>query len=94
MAPCSTGSLVSYTTSVPSSTSMASVSVCQSTHPFLTPGRASSIASWTSSLPERSCRSTTSSEADLRSRDTIEAYRQLKMAIFSKAGTANAPKPG
>ncbi|KAF2465178.1 uncharacterized protein BDR25DRAFT_360806 [Lindgomyces ingoldianus] len=57
-----------------------------SPHPFLPPSRVSTISSWTSTLPERGSRPRSTSEADPTSRDAaIEAYRKLKLALFSKA---------
>ncbi|KAF2705773.1 hypothetical protein K504DRAFT_83489 [Pleomassaria siparia CBS 279.74] len=56
-------------------------------HPYLAPGRASYISSWATSLPERSTQPHTASEADQISRDAaFEAYRQLKLAMFSRMG--------
>ncbi|KAF2788077.1 hypothetical protein K505DRAFT_256327 [Melanomma pulvis-pyrius CBS 109.77] len=63
-------------------------------HPFLAPGRASSITSWATSLPERSSRPSTASEIDGMSRDAaFEAYRQLKLALFSKVWNTQLSKP-
>ncbi|KAF1942305.1 hypothetical protein EJ02DRAFT_175634 [Clathrospora elynae] len=92
----STSSTVSHTSSSSSSTSMASATAThQLAHPFLTPGRASTISSWTSSLPGRNSSSPSSSKLDAQSREAaIEAYQQLKMAMFSKAGTSNIPSTG
>ncbi|KAF2191784.1 hypothetical protein K469DRAFT_718800 [Zopfia rhizophila CBS 207.26] len=57
-----------------------------SAHPFLTPGQASTITSWATTLPERGTRPCTTSEVEAMSRDAaIEAYRKLKLALFSKA---------
>ncbi|PSN74312.1 hypothetical protein BS50DRAFT_581138 [Corynespora cassiicola Philippines] len=64
-------------------------------HPFLPPSRASTITSWTISVPERRSRMVLGSENEQRSRDaTIEAYRQLKLALFSKAQTPPHPPSG
>ncbi|KAF2245883.1 hypothetical protein BU26DRAFT_507557 [Trematosphaeria pertusa] len=64
-----------------------------SMHPFLPPSRASTITSWTSSLPERGSRCHPSSDRDALSRDAaIEAYRQLKLALFSKARSLSGPE--
>ncbi|KAF1363415.1 hypothetical protein EJ07DRAFT_72221, partial [Lizonia empirigonia] len=69
----------SRTSSICSSDTMASLASQQSQHPYLTPGRASSITSWTSSI-ERSTQAPSASDADAMSREAaIEAYRQLKV---------------
>ncbi|EUC41039.1 hypothetical protein COCMIDRAFT_107209 [Bipolaris oryzae ATCC 44560] len=68
---------------------MAPVSLHQSSHPFLTPTRASDISSWTLSVPERSSNSSTQS-TDAQSRQAaIEAYRQMKAALFSRSLHSN-----
>ncbi|EUC29546.1 hypothetical protein COCCADRAFT_106252 [Bipolaris zeicola 26-R-13] len=65
---------------------MAPASLHQSSHPFLTPARASDISSWTRSVPERSSSSSTESITDAQSRQAaIEAYRQMKAALFSRS---------
>ncbi|KAF2685212.1 hypothetical protein K458DRAFT_21533 [Lentithecium fluviatile CBS 122367] len=61
-----------------------------SSHPFLSPNRASTISSWTLSLPERESRPC---DDEALSRDTaIEAYRQLKLALFSRSQTSSKLK--
>jgi hypothetical protein len=60
-------------------------------HPFLPPARASTISSWRSTIPERISRSHTAPGVDSMSRDAaIEAYQQLKLALFSKV---RSPQP-
>ncbi|KAJ4986552.1 hypothetical protein SVAN01_07988 [Stagonosporopsis vannaccii] len=82
----------SRTLSVCSSDTMASVASQQAQHPYLTPGRASTITSWTSSI-ERSYELPTTSEADNVSREAaIEAYRQLKAALFTKVTASTASR--
>ncbi|EMD67203.1 hypothetical protein COCSADRAFT_34060 [Bipolaris sorokiniana ND90Pr] len=69
---------------------MAPVSLHPSSHPFLTPTRASDISSWTLSVPERSSSSSTESITDAQSRQAaIEAYRQMKAALFSRSLHSN-----
>lgn len=66
----------------------------QLSHPYLSSGQASTIASWTSSLPNRSSGSRSLSDEDTAKREAaIEAYRQLKLAMFSKSGGASPSKP-
>ncbi|KAF2845135.1 hypothetical protein T440DRAFT_472875 [Plenodomus tracheiphilus IPT5] len=68
---------------------MATVASHTSSHPFLTPGQASTISSWTSSLPERSSDSQHQCQSELKTPEaTVEAYRQFKLAMFSKAKAA------
>jgi hypothetical protein len=65
-----------------------------SQHPFLTPTRAGNVSSWTLSIPGRGSYPSANSGPDDQSREAaIEAYRQLKAAIFSKAIDSNLPKP-
>ncbi|KAF1829236.1 hypothetical protein BDW02DRAFT_574175 [Decorospora gaudefroyi] len=88
MSSSSISSATSHTSSNSSSSSMASVATQQSTHRYLTPSHASTISSWTSSLPERNSSSFSEPELDARSHEAaIEAYRQLKMSLFSKANS-------
>jgi hypothetical protein len=76
--------------STSSSATMTSVATHTSTHPYLTPGRASTISSWQLSLPERHSQSHTSSEAEEASRQaTVEAYQQLKMSAKAKSAKLN-----
>ncbi|KAF2269399.1 hypothetical protein CC78DRAFT_574960 [Lojkania enalia] len=87
MSPGSTGSSTSSNQST-SSNKMISfpASPPPSPHPFLPPSRASTITSWTTTLPERSSRPRSASEVDVMSRDAaIEAYQKLMQALFSKA---------
>lgn len=71
---------------------MASVASQPSQHPYLTPGRAFSITSWTSSI-ERSHQPQAATEDDSVSREAaIEAYRQLKAALFSRASVSTSGK--
>lgn len=90
-APSSTGSQPS---SAPSPRIMASVATHQSSHPFLTPAHASNISTWASSLPRHQSYSSPQSESEAQSREAaIEAYRQLKAALFSKAMDPSMPRP-
>ncbi|KAH7348997.1 hypothetical protein BKA66DRAFT_432029 [Pyrenochaeta sp. MPI-SDFR-AT-0127] len=94
MAPRSTCSTASHTSSR-SSDPMDSGSTHQPQHAFLTPSRASTISSWTSSLPERSPNSQTNIQADVEAREAaIEAYQQLKLALFSKTRASNTGRRG
>ncbi|KAF2826621.1 hypothetical protein CC86DRAFT_369837 [Ophiobolus disseminans] len=73
---------------------MTSVEARQSSHPYLTPNRASTISTWQSSLPERKLQFSMTSEADAESRKAaVEAYQQLKLSLFSRAGTSAAHQP-
>lgn len=84
----------SRTSSICSSDTMTSVSSQQSQHPYLTPGRASTITSWTSSI-ERSPQSQSASNEDAVSRQAaIEAYLHLKAALFSKAASSTHTRSG
>ncbi|KAF2629215.1 hypothetical protein BU25DRAFT_409124 [Macroventuria anomochaeta] len=84
----------SRTSSICSSETMASVASQQSQHQYLTPGRASFITSWTSSI-ERSPQPHSASDADAMSREAaIEAYRQLKVVLFSKAASSTYSRSG
>jgi hypothetical protein len=74
--------------STSSSATTASPPSRQLSHPYLTPGRAFTISSWQSSLPERRTQSPMSSEAEAESRKAaVEAYQQLKLSLFSRAKT-------
>jgi len=65
---------------------MASVASQKSQHPFLTPGRASNISSWTSTLPNRRFVAHVDTQTEAETPEaTIEAYRRLKTALFSRA---------
>ncbi|KZM19137.1 uncharacterized protein EKO05_0010223 [Ascochyta rabiei] len=67
---------------------MASMASQQSYHPYLSQGRASTITSWTLSI-QRSPQQPFTSDADTMSCEAaIEAYRQLKVALFSKAAAS------
>jgi hypothetical protein len=80
------------TLSTCSTDTMASVASQQSQHPYLDPGRASTITLWTSSI-ERSHQPQGASKNDDKSREAaIEAYRQLKAALFSKAGVTTSSR--
>jgi hypothetical protein len=59
------------------------------THPFLPPSRASTISSWTSSIPDRPHHQTDPDKETMSKNAAIEAYRQLKLAIFFKAQEKN-----
>lgn len=88
----STASNESHSTSSSSDT-MASVTLRGPQHPFLTPGRASTISSWTTSLPGQNTQPHSESVADAQSREAaVEAYRQLKLALFSKASNPISTK--
>ncbi|KAF9737296.1 hypothetical protein PMIN01_05075 [Paraphaeosphaeria minitans] len=55
-------------------------------HPYLSPDRASTIASWTSSIPSRSPGPRTLTDDEMARREAaFEAYRQMKLAMFSKS---------
>jgi hypothetical protein len=58
------------------------------THPFLSPNRALAINTWTTSLPQRETRPLTRVDSLLPQDAAIEAYRQLKLALFSHARRA------
>lgn len=84
----------SRTSSICSLDTMASVSSQQPQHPFLTPGRASTITSWTSSI-ERSPQPQPASDEDVMSREAaIQAYLELKAALFSKAASSTRTRSG
>ncbi|EAT81516.1 hypothetical protein SNOG_11017 [Parastagonospora nodorum SN15] len=71
-------------TSTSSSATMTSIATQPSSHPFLTPGRASTISSWQLSLPERQSHSQTSLDAQAASRQAaVDAYQQLKIQAES-----------
>jgi hypothetical protein len=58
----------------------------QPSHPYLSPGQASTIASWTSSIPNRNLGPRILSNDEAAQREAaFEAYRQLKLAMFSKS---------
>ncbi|KAF1964301.1 hypothetical protein BU23DRAFT_562057 [Bimuria novae-zelandiae CBS 107.79] len=63
-------------------------------HPYLSYGQATTIASWTSSIPSRSPELQPLADEDAAKREAaIEAYRQLKLAMFSKSTGSSSPKP-
>lgn len=89
MSSPSTCSSASQSSSTSSSTTMMSVTAHQASHPHLTPGRASSISTWQESLAGRRQQSTISSEAENESRRAaVDAYQQLKMSLFTRAGAS------
>ena len=64
-------------------------------HPYLEPSRASSITSWANSLPTRNLLPPNKSEVEEMSREAaFEAYRQLKLALFSKIRDTQSSGPG
>jgi hypothetical protein len=72
-----------------SSTTMTSVAAQAASHPHLTPGRASSISIWQESLAGRREQPSMSSDAENESRRAaVEAYQQLKMSLFTRAGAS------
>ncbi|KAH9859326.1 hypothetical protein IAQ61_011107 [Plenodomus lingam] len=82
----SSSSTTSQSSSTSSSDQMATFTSFTSPHPFLTPGRASTISSWTSTLPERSSGAHQQCQSESKTPEaTVEAYRLLKLALFSKA---------
>ncbi|EOA84259.1 uncharacterized protein SETTUDRAFT_164479 [Exserohilum turcica Et28A] len=73
---------------------MAPVSLQQSSHLFLSPTRASDISIWTMSVPKRNATSSVESSAEARSREAaIEAYCQMKAALFSRSTNSNPSRP-
>lgn len=55
-------------------------------HPYLSPDQASTIASWTSSIPSRSPELRTLTDDEVaRRKAAFEAYRQMKLAMFFKS---------
>ncbi|KAF1925037.1 uncharacterized protein M421DRAFT_424257 [Didymella exigua CBS 183.55] len=88
MAPRTLSRPSSRTSSICSSDTMASVSSQQSQHPYLTPGRASTITSWTSSIERNPQRRSASNEDAMSRQAAIEAYLQLKVALFSKVASS------
>jgi hypothetical protein len=80
--------------STSSSATAASLASHQSSHPYLTPGRASTISTWQLSLPERQAQPHMSSDAEAESRKAaVEAYQQLKLSLFSRAKTPTPSRP-
>jgi len=73
-------------TSASSPSDVLSAHISPIPHPYLSPGQASTIAMWTSSLPDRGAQSQRFlSENESASREAaIEAYRQLKLTLFSR----------
>ncbi|KAH8732025.1 hypothetical protein GQ44DRAFT_698371 [Phaeosphaeriaceae sp. PMI808] len=91
MSATSIRSSTSQTSSHSSSTTMTSIATHQPSHPYLTSGRASTISTWQSSVSARRSQPKYAPEADVGSQKAaIEAYQQLKLALFSRAGT---PRP-
>lgn len=85
MSSRSARSSASEASSISSSATMTQAAP-QSSHPYLTPGRASTISTWQSRLCERQSQSQISSEAEEESRRAaVEAYQQMRMALFAKA---------
>ncbi|KAH7067945.1 hypothetical protein FB567DRAFT_253500 [Paraphoma chrysanthemicola] len=90
----STRSANSQTASISSSTSMTPAPSRQSPHPYLTPGRASTISTWQSTLSERNSQAHISSKGEEESRRAaFEAYQQLRMSLFSRAATTTTSPP-
>ncbi|KAF2021278.1 hypothetical protein BU24DRAFT_18094 [Aaosphaeria arxii CBS 175.79] len=60
---------------------------------YLPPSRASSIESWSSSVSERTINHHNESHSLSKSHQaTIEAYRKVKLALFSKVQHAGRPE--
>jgi hypothetical protein len=94
MSSRSTRSAKSQASSAFSSTTMTTTANRHPPHPYLTPGRASTISTWQSTLFERKSQPHLLSKDEEEShRAAVQAYQELRLSLFSRAATPAMSRP-
>jgi hypothetical protein len=94
MSSRSTHSAKSQASSAFSSTTMTTTANRHPPHPYLTPGRASTISTWQSTLFERKSQPHLLSKDEEEShRAAVQAYQELRLSLFSRAATPAMSRP-